>query len=83
MILRPLSGDEAELRRIQATPEVVALVGRPGQGFPWTRDDSAVTRQVSDEELEPKYRHAGSTCSSIPRCTAEASAPRRCGVVRL
>ena len=70
MILRPLAeGDEAELRRIHETPEVVRWWDVPDAGFPWT-DDSDATRWTIEvdgavagliqfsEELAPKYRHA-------------------------
>ena len=68
--LRPLTqGDEAELRRIHATPEVRRWWDTPEEGFPWTDDpgstrlavvvDGAVAGLVQYyEELEPKYRHA-------------------------
>jgi aminoglycoside 6'-N-acetyltransferase len=71
MILRPLAeGDEAELRRIRATPEVSRWWDAPAEGFPWTDDpeatrltievDGAVAGMIQfSEELEPKYRHAG------------------------
>ena len=71
MILRPLAeGDEAELRRIQGTPEVSRWWDAPAEGFPWTDDpeatrltievDGAVAGMIQfSEELEPKYRHAG------------------------
>jgi aminoglycoside 6'-N-acetyltransferase len=70
LILRPLAlGDEAELRRIHATAEVVRWWDMPEEGFPWTDDpdstrltievDGAVAGLVQfSEELEPKYRHA-------------------------
>ena len=70
MILRLLAeGDEPELRRIHATPEVMRWWDVPDEGFPWT-DDSDATRWTIEvdgavagliqysEELEPKYRHA-------------------------
>jgi aminoglycoside 6'-N-acetyltransferase len=70
MILRPLAvGDEAELRRIHATPEVARWWDRPEDGFPWS-DDPDSTRLVIEvdggvagmieywEELTPRYRHA-------------------------
>jgi aminoglycoside 6'-N-acetyltransferase len=70
LILRPLAeGDEAELRRIHETPEVVRWWDPPAEGFPWT-DDSESTRWTIEvdgavagmiqfsEEPEPKYRHA-------------------------
>jgi aminoglycoside 6'-N-acetyltransferase len=70
MLLRPLSrGDEAELRRIHSTPEVVRWWGEPEAGFPLS-DDPESTRfciVVEDrivglieysEELTPRYRHA-------------------------
>ena len=70
MVLRPLAeGDEAELRRIHATPEVARWWGVPDEGFPWTDDpeatrltievDGAVAGLIEfSEELEPRYRHA-------------------------
>lgn len=71
MNLRPLApGDEAELLRIHATPEVVRWWDEPSEGFPWT-DEPDATRYVIEvdgavagliqftEELDPKYRHAG------------------------
>src|SRR5918992_275589 len=71
MVLRPLAeGDEAELRRIHATPEVARWWGLPDEGFPWTDEpgttrltievDGAVAGLVQfSEEPDPKYRHAG------------------------
>ena len=71
MNLRPLApGDEAELLRIHATPEVALWWDMPAEGFPWT-DEPDATRFVIEvdgvvagliqftEEHEPKYRHAG------------------------
>jgi aminoglycoside 6'-N-acetyltransferase len=70
MILRPLSdGDERELRRIHATPEVARWWGDPPDGFPWSDDpdstrltielDGAVAGMIEYwEELTPRYRHA-------------------------
>jgi aminoglycoside 6'-N-acetyltransferase len=71
LILRPLAaGDEAELRRIHATPEVARWWDLPDEGFPST-DEPETTRLTIEvdgevagmvqfsEELEPKYRHAG------------------------
>jgi aminoglycoside 6'-N-acetyltransferase len=68
--LRPLAeGDEAELRRIHMTPEVVRWWDVPGEGFPWT-DEPQATRLTIEvdgavagliqfyEEADPKYRHA-------------------------
>jgi RimJ/RimL family protein N-acetyltransferase len=70
MSLRPLAkGDEEELLRIHATPEVARWWGEPEEGFPWT-DEPESTRMVIEidgavvgliqfcEETEPKYRHA-------------------------
>ena len=70
MILRPLvKGDEAELLRIHATPEVMRWWDAPHEGFPW--DEPEATRLTVEvdgvvaglvqytEEQEPKYRHAG------------------------
>ena len=70
LVLRPLvPGDEAELRRIHATPEVARWWDAPDAGFPWT-DEPDSTRLVIEvegavagmiqysEEPEPKYRHA-------------------------
>ncbi len=70
MALRPLAkGDEAKLRRIHATPEVVRWWDLPAEGFPWDEPESTrMTIEVDGavagliqyfEELEPKYRHAG------------------------
>jgi GNAT superfamily N-acetyltransferase len=70
MILRPLvEGDEAELRRIHATPEVVCWWDVLDESFPWEEPESTRLTIVVDsavagliqfsEELEPKYRHAG------------------------
>ena len=71
MILRPLAeGDEAELLRIHATPEVVRWWDAPSEGFPWTDEpeaerlaievDGAVAGLIQFwEEQEPRYRHAG------------------------
>ncbi len=70
MILRPLAeGDEAELRRIHATPEVARWWDVPAEGFPRTDEpeatrltievDGAVAGLIQfSEGLEPKYRHA-------------------------
>jgi aminoglycoside 6'-N-acetyltransferase len=64
-----VAGDEAELRRIHETPEVVRWWGEPEEGFPWT-DEPESTRMVIEidgavvgliqfcEETEPRYRHA-------------------------
>jgi len=70
LFLRPLAvGDERELRRIHATPEVVRWWDVPAEGFPQT-DEPEATRWTIEvdgcvagliqfyEELEPKYRHA-------------------------
>jgi RimJ/RimL family protein N-acetyltransferase len=70
VILRPLAaGDEAELLRIHATPEVACWWDLPEEGFPWT-DEPEATRMAIEvdgavagliqfsEELTPKYRHA-------------------------
>jgi aminoglycoside 6'-N-acetyltransferase len=70
LVLRPLApGDETELRRIHATPEVARWWDAPDDGFPWT-DEPDCTRLVIEvdgavagmiqywEEPEPKYRHA-------------------------
>ena len=71
MILRALDeADEAELRRIHATPEVARWWGLPDEDFPASDDpgttrltievDGAVAGMVQfSEELDPKYRHAG------------------------
>jgi aminoglycoside 6'-N-acetyltransferase len=69
--LRPLAkGDEKELLRIHAAPEVARWWGEPEEGFPWT-DEPESTRMVIEvagevagliqfcEENEPRYRHAG------------------------
>jgi aminoglycoside 6'-N-acetyltransferase len=68
--LRPLApGDEADLLRIHAAPEVARWWDMPDDGFPLA-DDPGATRLVIEvdgavagmiqyaEELEPKYRHA-------------------------
>jgi aminoglycoside 6'-N-acetyltransferase len=70
MLIRPPSADdEAELRRIHSTPEVVRWWGEPEPGFP-ASDDPESTRfciVVEDrvvglieywEETTPRYRHA-------------------------
>jgi len=70
MVLRPLArGDEAELLRIHATPEVARWWDDPDEGFPWT-DEPGTTRLTIEvggsvagmiqfsEEPTPKYRHA-------------------------
>jgi RimJ/RimL family protein N-acetyltransferase len=70
LILRPLAeGDEDELRRIHATPEVARWWGLPEAEFPFD-DDPEVTRLTIEvdgavaglvqfsEEPDPKYRHA-------------------------
>jgi RimJ/RimL family protein N-acetyltransferase len=70
IVLRPLAeGDEDELRRIHATPEVARWWDVPDAGFPWDEPESTrLTIEVDGavagmiqffEELEPKYRHAG------------------------
>lgn len=69
LVLRPVAtGDEAELRRIHATPEVARWWDAPGEEFPW--DEPEATRLTIEvdgkvagmiefaEELDPKYRHA-------------------------
>ncbi len=69
-MLRALAeGDEAELRRIHSTPEVVRWWNVPTEGFPWT-DEPEATRLTIEvdgrvagliqyyEELDPRYRHA-------------------------
>jgi RimJ/RimL family protein N-acetyltransferase len=69
MILRPLAkDDEAELRRIHVTPEVLCWWDVPDESFPWDEPESTRLTIVVDgavagliqfsEELEPKYRHA-------------------------
>jgi aminoglycoside 6'-N-acetyltransferase len=70
LLLRPLAeGDEAELRRIHATPEVLRWWDFPADGFPLT-DEPESTRLTIEvhgavagliqfsEEVDPKYRHA-------------------------
>jgi aminoglycoside 6'-N-acetyltransferase len=88
MILRPLShGDEAELLRIHATPEVARWWGEPEPGFPWSDDpdstrlaielDGALVGMVQFcEELTPRYRHAAIDLSSTLPCMAAASVAR-------
>jgi aminoglycoside 6'-N-acetyltransferase len=67
--LRPLAkGDETELLRIHASPEVMRWWDVPEEGFPWDEPESTrLTIVFQDaiagliqfsEELEPKYRHA-------------------------
>jgi aminoglycoside 6'-N-acetyltransferase len=68
--LRPLAvGDEQELRRIHATPEVSRWWDAPEDGFPWSDDpectrltievDGAIAGVVQfQEEPAPRYRHA-------------------------
>jgi aminoglycoside 6'-N-acetyltransferase len=69
LTLRPLAkGDEADLRRIHITPEVVRWWDLPEENFPWDEPESArLTIEVDgniagliqfSEEPEPKYRHA-------------------------
>ena len=70
MSLRPLvKGDEEELRRIHAAPEVLRWWGEPEDGFPLGDDpeserftivvDGRVAGMIQCyEEAEPKYRHA-------------------------
>lgn len=69
-ILRPLAkGDEVELLRIHATPEVALWWDVPDDGFPWSDEpessrltievDGAVAGMIQFcEEQAPKYRHA-------------------------
>jgi aminoglycoside 6'-N-acetyltransferase len=70
LILRPLvKGDETQLLRIHATPEVALWWGLPDEGFPWS-DEPESTRLTIEvdgevagmiqfwEEPTPKYRHA-------------------------
>lgn len=70
MSLRPLAeGDEPELRRIHATPEVARWWDVPDEDFPWDEPESTRLTIVVDgviagliqysEEREPRYRHAG------------------------
>ncbi|MBA2514094.1 MAG: GNAT family N-acetyltransferase [Solirubrobacterales bacterium] len=71
MVLRPLAArDDAELRRIHETPEVVRWWDSPADGFPWDEEPgtTVLTIEVDGtiagliqywEEPEPKYRHAG------------------------
>ncbi len=69
MVLRPLAeGDEPELRRIRATPEVMRWWDAVEEDFPWEEPESTrLTIEVDgavagliqfSEEPEPKYRHA-------------------------
>lgn len=68
--LRPLArGDEPELLRIHAAPEVVRWWDVPEEDFPWdeptsTRLTIVVGGAIAGliqywEETEPRYRHAG------------------------
>ncbi len=70
LVLRSLAeGDEAELRRIHATPQVMHWWDVPDECFPWDEPESTRLTIVVDgrvggliqywEETEPKYRHAG------------------------
>lgn len=71
VVLRPLAArDDAELRRIHETPEVVRWWDSPADGFPWDEEpgttvltievDGAIAGLIQYwEEPEPKYRHAG------------------------
>jgi aminoglycoside 6'-N-acetyltransferase len=70
MILRPLApGDEPELRRIHAAPEVSRWWDVPDERFPWDEPESTrLTIEVDGrvagliqfwEEPEPRFRHAG------------------------
>jgi len=69
VVLRPLAeGDEPELRRIRATPEVMRWWDAVEEDFPWEEPESTrLTIEVDgavagliqfSEEPEPKYRHA-------------------------
>jgi aminoglycoside 6'-N-acetyltransferase len=69
LVLRPPAvGDEAELLRIRATPEVMRSWDVPEEGFPWDEPESTrLTIEVDGrvagliqfyEEPDPKYRHA-------------------------
>jgi aminoglycoside 6'-N-acetyltransferase len=69
MTLRPLAkGDEDQLRRIHAAPEVVRWWDDPDERFPWDEPESTRLTIEADgvvagliqysEEPEPKYRHA-------------------------
>jgi aminoglycoside 6'-N-acetyltransferase len=70
LVLRPLAeGDEAELLRIRATPEVLCWWDAPDDGFPWDDDGGTTLLTIEvdgrvagliqfSEELDPKYRHA-------------------------
>jgi RimJ/RimL family protein N-acetyltransferase len=69
LLLRQVAeGDEDELRRIHAIPEVAYWWDAPGQDFPWDEPeatrltievDGAVAGMIEfSEEPEPKYRHA-------------------------
>ena len=69
LVLRPLAkGDEVELLRIHATPEVALWWDAPAQGFPWTDEpestrltievDGAVAGLIQfSEEPTPQYRY--------------------------
>jgi aminoglycoside 6'-N-acetyltransferase len=69
LTLRPIAeGDEAELRRIRGSPEVMQWWDPLEEDFPWEEPeatrltievDGAVAGMIQfSEELEPKYRHA-------------------------
>ena len=88
-VLRPLSvGDDAELRRIHSTPEVLRWWDVPDERFPWDEPESTrLTIEVDGavagliqygEETEPKYRHATIDLFLDPPCTVAGSGRRYC-----
>jgi aminoglycoside 6'-N-acetyltransferase len=70
LVLRPLAkGDESELLRIHATPEVASWWDLPDEGFPWSDEPESTRFTIEfdgkvagliqfNEEQAPKYRHA-------------------------
>jgi aminoglycoside 6'-N-acetyltransferase len=70
LFLRPLArGDEAELLRIHATPEVQRWWDAPEAGFPWEDEPESIRQTILlgeriagliqfYEEQSPRYRHA-------------------------
>ena len=58
MILRPLAeGDETELLRIHAIPEVVRWWDVPEQGFPWDEPESTRLTIVVEDAVADVDKH--------------------------